>query len=558
MSLKYKVVSLWIVIFVLAGALTVFIAVPGLKSPDTVTSATVAPPSITSIFPTSGPVGTVVTINGSVFGTSRGTSYVTFGSAKAANYPSWTSTKIQATVPSGAQTGQVTVTTTGGTSNSRTFTVTTEPAPPAPNPPTPAVATPTWYLAEGTTDYGFETYIAIENPNASTVTAQVTYMTKSGPKARGALWLPAMSQTIINPKDDLGATDFSTKVECKEGKTIAVDRRMVWLGAGAPTAEGHASIGVTAPAKKWYLAEGSSKWGFETWLLIQNPNSSQANCAVTYMIEGESPVKVDKTVPANSRASFNMETDIGQKDASIKVESNVPVIPERAMYRNNRREGHDSIGTTTPARSYYLAEGTTDWGFTTYVLVQNPNNAENTINFTYMTPTGTASQPSFVMAANSRKTIRVNDVVPGKDLSTRVQGSLPLIAERAMYWGEGTTSGEACHDSIGMASPHKTFYLPDGETLEGYETWTLVQNPNATDVLVDIYYLTPTGTGNVVFQDTVPGNSRRSYNMADKIPSGMAAILVTSRTTGKKIMVERAMYWNSRGLGMDTIGGFSD
>ena len=34
------------------------------------------------------------------------------------------------------------------------------------------------------------------------------------------------------------------------------------------------------------------------------------------------------------------------------------------MYRNKRREGHDSIGTTTSATDYFLAEGTTAWGFT--------------------------------------------------------------------------------------------------------------------------------------------------------------------------------------------------
>ena len=93
-------------------------------------------------------------------------------------------------------------------------------------------------------------------------------------------------------------------------------------------------------------------------------------------------------MPANSRESFNMADDIGDKDASIKVTSDIPVIPERAMYRNNRREGHDSIGTTAPATDYYLAEGTTAWGFTTYVLVQNPNGSAVDVTITYMTPDG--------------------------------------------------------------------------------------------------------------------------------------------------------------------------
>jgi hypothetical protein len=166
--------------------------------------------------------------------------------------------------------------------------------------------------------------------------------------------------------------------------------------------------------------------------------------------------------------------------------------------------------------------------------------------------------PSFTMPANSRKTIKVNDQLPaGTDVSTKVHGTQPIIAERAMYWDAGT--GEACHDSIGMDSPHKTFYLPDGESSNGYETWTLVQNPNSSDVTVEVTYMTPTGQGNVTKTETVKGSSRRTFSMAGHSGiQGRAAIMVRSKTSGKKVMVERAMYWNSRGAGTDTIGGYSD
>jgi len=507
----------------------------------TVTNGT---PSITSISPDNGPWGTEVTVNGTNFGTSRGTGFVTFGGVQSTEYTAWGDGQLKCKVPTDISAGkvQVSVTTAVGTSNAKDFTV------------NPAV----WYLAEGTTDWGFSEYVTIENPNPEAVTAHVTYMTKSGPKEKADINLPASSQTTINPKDDIGATDFSTAVTCTDGKTIAVDRTMTWTGTGAASPEAHNSVGVTSPAKTWYLAEGSSAWGFECWLLIQNPNSSEATCNVTYMIEGSGPQTFIKKVPASSRATFNMADDIGEKDASIKVEADIPVIPERAMYRNNRREGHDSIGTTAPATDYFLAEGTTDYGFTTYVLVQNPNPSAANVTVTYMTNAGPQPQAPFSMPANSRKTIRVNDILPSKDLSTQVHADQPIIAERAMYWGEGKPLGEACHDSIGMAEPHTTFYLPDGQSSEGRETWTLVQNPNDTDVSVEISYLTSSGTGNQTFADTIPASSRKTYNMADKGINGRAAIMVTCTTSGKKIMVERAMYWNSRGAGTDTIGGYSD
>ncbi len=419
----------------------------------------------------------------------------------------------------------------------------------------------TWFLAEGSTAWGFSDYMTIENPNSAQVKVDITYMPTQTANVVKTVTLPASSQTTINPADVLGQQDFSTRVQCQDPtKPIAVDRTMRWTGVGAPVPEEHSSIGVTSAAKTWYLPEGSSAWGFECWLLVQNPGSTEASVDFTYMIEGVGPRKVNHKVKAKSRATFNMETDIGQHDASVMLTSNQPVIPERAMYKNNRREGHESIGTTTPAADYYLAEGTTAWGFTTYVLVQNPQSTPTEVTVTYMTPSGPKAQPKFTMAANSRKTIRVNDIpgVSNTDLSTRVHGSKPIIAERAMYWNNGT--GEACHDSIGMSSPHATFYMPDGQSTPedgSTETWTLVQNPNSTDVKIELTYLRPSGTGNVTLTDTVPKNSRKTYNMADKV-EGRAAIKVVCKTSGKNVMVERAMYWNGRGGGTDTIGGYSD
>ena len=457
---------------------------------------------------------------------------------------SWSDTEIVVTIPQGATSGAVIVTTSaGGTSNSdKLF----------------AITCPEWYLAEGSTAWGYSCYVTIENPNSSAVTADITYMIGSGAIDGGTHNLPALSQTTVNPRDTLGDQDFSTKVECNEGKTIAVDRTMTWTGPGAPSPDGHCSVGVTSPATTWYLPEGSSAWGFQCWLLVQNPNDTEATAQVTYMIEGAGPVTFEKKIPANSRKTYNMASDIGEKDASIKVQADIPVIPERAMYRNNGRSGHDSIGTTTPALSYYLAEGTTAWGFNTYVLVQNPNDTATDVTVTYMTSSGPVPQAPFTMPGNSRKTIRVNDVMPGTDFSTQVTGSQDIIAERAMYWGEGTAAGEASHDSIGLAAPHTTFYLPDGETSNGRETYTLVMNPNAGDVTVEICYLTPDGAGNVTFEETVGANSRKTFSMVDKDIAGRAAIMVTCKTAGSKIMVERAMYWNGRGAGTDTIGGYSD
>jgi len=426
---------------------------------------------------------------------------------------------------------------------------------------TMSIQTPVWYLAEGTTAWGFVTNITIQNPNSVECTALVSYDTGTGAtKAPKAVTLAPESQTFVNPQEVVPNQDFSTVVTCKEGLSLAVDRTMSWLGTNAAATEGHNSIGVTSPNTVWYLPEGSTAWGFECWLLIQNPNPVSANCHVTYMIEGQGPKTVDHVVTANSRKTFDVSQDIGAKDASIKVTSDVPVIPERSMYRNNRREGSCSIGTTKASQDYYLAEGSTNGGFTTYVLVQNPASVPALVDVTYMTTNGPAPMLQFSMPANSRRTIRVNDVLPGADFSTRVHGSVPIIAERSMYWGADTAVGEACHDSIGVASPHMTSYLPDGQALEQNSTitYTLVQNPNPKAVHIKITYMRPFGTDNQVVNDTVGAGSRKTYRLNDKIKDGYAAVMVQSLDAGAPIMVEYSMYWNEMSAGACSIGGYSD
>jgi len=87
-------------------------------------------PTITSFSPTSGPVGTLVTINGTNF---VGVLSVAFHGTPA-SFTVNSSTKITATVPAGATTGPIAVTTQVGTASSSTnFTVLSGPRPAGPS-----------------------------------------------------------------------------------------------------------------------------------------------------------------------------------------------------------------------------------------------------------------------------------------------------------------------------------------------------------------------------------------------------------------------------------------
>jgi len=115
-----------LVVPVPAGAVTgvVVVTVGGEPSNGANFTVTIPAPSISSLSPGSGVVGTAVAIAGANFGATQGTSTVTFGGLKAAP-TNWSGTSIVVPVPAGAVTSGVEVAVGGQASNGSNFTVIT-------------------------------------------------------------------------------------------------------------------------------------------------------------------------------------------------------------------------------------------------------------------------------------------------------------------------------------------------------------------------------------------------------------------------------------------------
>jgi hypothetical protein len=300
----------------------------------------------------------------------------------------------------------------------------------------------TWYLAEGTTSYGFETYILIQNPTARTATVNVTYITPTGPVPKEAFNIAANSRYTINVADDLPSSDASFEIVADQ--RVIAERSMYWDGRRG----GHASIGTTLPAQQWYLAEGSTDWGYDEYVLVENPGAQAASVTLTYMTPAGAVPQPGMSVPAGTRATVHVNEALPNRDVSVRITANHGVVAERSMYWNNGtgKAGHNEIGVPQPRQQCFLAEGSTDWGFDEWVLIQNPNGTPANVGINYMTSTGLRPKNAFVLAANSRVSVHVNSDVPGIDTSAYVFSNMPIIAERSMYW-RGKSAG---HCSTGL------------------------------------------------------------------------------------------------------------
>src|SRR5207245_1280817 len=171
----------------------------GNTAPASAVSVTVvSAPTITSFTPTSGPVGTSVTISGTNF---TGATAVMFNGVSAAPFTVTSDTTIQDTVPAGTTTGPLSVATPWGTATSSTvFTVV--------NPPVITSA------GTATGQVG------------GALTQQITV--PNSPGSASATWLP------VSPAPN-ATTWLTTVTATGAGASTAALRATTAAGTGAPT-----------------------------------------------------------------------------------------------------------------------------------------------------------------------------------------------------------------------------------------------------------------------------------------------------------------------------------
>ncbi|MBC7247122.1 MAG: hypothetical protein H5T73_05000 [Actinobacteria bacterium] len=324
---------------------------------------------------------------------------------------------------------------------------------------------------------------------------------------------------------------------------------------GAVAAAGGSYHSLAIPAHTWYLAEGSTYGGMESWVCVQNPNAFPVTVDLSFMTEtGPVTGPQDFPIPGNSRYSFLLNSLVpGKKDVSTKViSSGGGVVCERPVYGPGKAWAHDSVGVTSPAHTWYLAEGSTYGSMESWVCVQNPNPNQVAVDLIFMTETGPVLGPqNFPIPGNSRYSFLLNSLVPGKkDVSTQVISTGGgVVCERSVY-GPGKAWA---HDSVGAIFPSSNWYLAEGSTYGGMESWVCVQNPNGVEVRVNLFFTTETDAVTGPQNFPIPGNSRYSFFLNSLVP-GKKDVSTKVISTGGEVVCERPVYGPGKAWAHDSVG----
>ncbi|MGQ9474578.1 MAG: N-acetylmuramoyl-L-alanine amidase [Actinomycetota bacterium] len=204
----------------------------------------------------------------------------------------------------------------------------------------------TWYFAEGYTGPGFQEYLCLYNPNPYVIRAAITYQTSGGVNVSDEEYLPPYSRRTVDVNRRAGSgLELSALVE-SDGPLVA--ERVIYHDYNRWCRGGDVALGVEAPSRHWYFAEGYTGPGFENWLCIQNPSGKDSAAEVWIHTESGEFLQEKVILPARARTTLNLNAMVPyQEGIAVSIHAEGEVIAERPVYfryYNGWVGGHVSSG----------------------------------------------------------------------------------------------------------------------------------------------------------------------------------------------------------------------
>ncbi len=417
------------------------------------------------------------------------------------------------------------------------------PTPTPTSPQTPASPAPTgsWYFAEGSTAAPFDTWFLLQNPNSAPVTARVTFMPEGQAPITRDFLLGPTSRTSLYANQLVPNSAFSTRIDASQ--PILAERAMY---AGF---DGHVVTAVTAPSRSWYFAEGATTSPFHTWVLIQNPNPVPAYARVSYLLENGTAVPQDLLLPPNSRTSLFVNQILPNAAFSTRIDSDQPLIAERAMYRFPGNAATAVTGTATPAPNWFFGAGMPTFRgvpVDSWLLLQNPNPVPVTASITLYGTDGQTATLQRLLPPTSRQSLFLSQLFSATSFGIKVEASGNVIAERSVFMGPTASSGNDPQGALatqGVSQLGTVWALAEGSTAPPFGEKISVLNPHNSPMQVRLELMME--NGQVVVQNTTVDPARSlDLDMSSLVPAGSFSARVT---TSLPSAVERTMFWTKNG-----------
>jgi hypothetical protein len=261
---------------------------------------------------------------------------------------------------------------------------------------------------------------------------------------------------------------------------------------------------------------------------------------------------VEYSIPGNRRVTFSVNEEAGyDRDVSIEIDSDQPIVAERPMYFDYQgmgahgwTGGHCVIGAEQTSKKWYFAEGYTGSGFEEWLTLANPNDTDASINVTFLYQAEDAAMLTYVIPADTRQTVSVNQAAGGdKELGIVVDSDLPILAERPIYFSyQGRRAGGHC--VVGAGLPSNYWSLAEGYTDPNFDEYICISNPGKETAQITV---TPLFAGSDGGDGVYEVEAGKRFTLA--LSSTGPVERAYSISSDRGVVVERTVYFDYMGLG---------
>ncbi len=315
-------------------------------------------------------------------------------------------------------------------------------------------------------------------------------------------------------------------------------------------------------AARFYFAGGQETNSVHLSLAVLNPDHHRATVRVTIYTTAGRVFHETLLVPATTQQTVRLDGFAPvHGDFGLSLTADAHVAAQLLLDRPGR-DGDSILGNTSLGTRWYLAEGYTNLTFHETIALLNPGRRTARVTL-LLRPFalhehlhGGARTVVVAVAPHSERVVDINPLRPMRSLSVLATSDRAIVVERSLRFslhGRGGDYGLTARAGTNVAAT--SWLLAEGSTLNGFETFLTILNPNERPARVTARFYK--GSGGVIGQRTIvmAPLSRANIRLNDVVrASGVASTL----SSDAPIVVERPEYFGSpnaaRIAGADVFG----
>jgi len=342
-----------------------------------------------------------------------------------------------------------------------------------------------FYFAGGENTAAVHASLALLNSDERPAQVQLTFYGSGGRTITRAVTIGATRERTLSVSDLVvfpGLFGLAVRADHAIAATLTLAR------GGR---DGDILLGSPDLATRWYLAEGYTSLTFQETVAILNPARTTAHVTLRLLPTNGRPARaVTLRVAPHSEAIANVNRLLPHQALSIIADSDQPVVVARALTFSSDQSGAGfgltlRTGSTTPATSWFFAEGSTLDRFQTFLTVLNPNRTRTRVTARFYGGTGQAlGARTFLVGAGSRGTLKLNTFLTASGIASVVTSDRPVVVERAEYFGSPNSPHIAGSAVYGRNGPATRWSFPGGAGL-GIDEFLQLYNPSARTVTIE-------------------------------------------------------------------------